>query len=371
VLNTFCQTFPHALIWYSEGNCFLVGSNQPIELDPTGIDRKLSDPNLPYDGLRKFGITGAKSIIGQLIVAEDAIHNLSNQGEKLPVNSLEKPIIEFYDLEDYQIPGLQRMKENLDFLISIRGEGRVEGMISQMPEFVRNSHEAEGEYLKGQRLFLANATHGEVDRHFKKALELDPDNPHLRHHISGHYLEAGISLMKGEDWRLAEFFISRAIEIWPHDAESRYRMGMIHMRQGRGRAALQEHEASLKLNPKRYHLRHSLADTYLINGMTSLVGRHYRILVEDRPQDPIALRGLGETLIQEGKIKEALSYCKKAYELEPDDSKTIDSYAWVLYKNGQVKQAREIVKDGGNYYIGSDSDPKQTRRIRREEILRN
>jgi spermidine synthase len=302
VLNTFCQTFPHALIWYSENNCFLVGSNEAIALKPEAIDRKLSDSAQPYDGLRKFGITSAASLLAQLVAAEDVIRELSTSDQKLVLNTMEKPIIEFYDLAAYQVPETERKRENLDFLLSIRGKGRVEQELNQMPNAVRTAHAAEATYLVAQRLVLKEAKRHEIERHFDKALDLDPDNPHLRHHIYGHYLETGKSLMDQANWERAKVYVSKAVELWPHDADARYRMGFIYMKLGRGEDALGEYEASLELNPKRLHLRQSLAETYLLNKMTEHAIRHYEIILEAHPDDVKARQGLQEALMQVEKL---------------------------------------------------------------------
>jgi spermidine synthase len=355
VLNTFCCTFPHALIWYGEGNCFLVGSNESIDLDPDAIERKLSDPNQPYDGLRKFGISSASSLLGQLISAEDAVLNRSSAGSPLAVNSLERPIIEFYDFSDYQLPRIERERHNLEFLLSLRGQGRISSALNEMPESVQVAHEATGIYFQGQRLVFAEARRSVLEPYFDRALATDPDNPHLRYQISGHYLETGITLMEQKKWDRAEIYLKRGVELWPDDADIRYRYGFVLMKLGRGEEALREYEASLKLAPERLSLRKSLADTYLLNKMIPEAVGHYQLILEKHPRDAKALRGMGECLIAQKRFADALDYCQQAYELMPDDPEIIDSYAWAAFQSGNRELSREIVRKGGNYLEHSES----------------
>lgn len=47
VLQTFTRVFPHVLLWYADGNCFLVGSNHEIAFDMAAIGRKLGEPEGP------------------------------------------------------------------------------------------------------------------------------------------------------------------------------------------------------------------------------------------------------------------------------------------------------------------------------------
>ena len=352
VLNTFCQTFPHALVFYAEKNCFLVGSNEPVTLDPGAIDQKLSDPRQPYDGLRKFGISSAASLIAQLVGDEDAIRDLSASGHELSINSMEKPIIEFYDLAAYQAPVIKTQQENLEFLISIRGQGKIKQILSQMPDRVKVAHEAEGLYLLGQRLVLAETKRAELENYFDKALDLDPDNQHLRHHIYPHYLKTGKTLMEHENWKRAEIYLSKSVETWPNDADAHYQLGFAYMVLGRGREALREYETSLRLDPKGLTHRHSLADTYLISKMNEDAIRHFKIILQNHPKDIQALRGMGEALIQQKNFQEALIYCQKAYVISPNTPEVIDSYAWAAYLSGNIDLARKIVSQKGTYPKG-------------------
>lgn len=60
-------------MWYAEGNFFLVGSNHEVVFDLAAIERKLSDSEGAFSGLRKFGITTAESLLSHVIAAEDVL----------------------------------------------------------------------------------------------------------------------------------------------------------------------------------------------------------------------------------------------------------------------------------------------------------
>jgi tetratricopeptide (TPR) repeat protein len=233
-----------------------------------------------------------------------------------------------------------------------------------MPESVQQARRGEGAYLLGQRLVLAEAKRSELEKYFDQALATDPDNLHLRHHIYGHYLETGLTLIEQGNWGRAETFLRRSVEIWPNDAEARYRLGFAYMKLGRGEEALREYEASLNLQPERLSLRHSLADTYLINKMTVEAIGHFRIILKSHPEDVKALRGMGEALFLVQNLEEALIYSQKAYELAPERPEVIDTYAWTVYSSGKQELARDIVNRGKNYYESSVS-----MKDRREIIL--
>ncbi len=55
------------------GHFFLVGSNHEVVFDLAAIERKLSDSEGAFSGLRKFGITTAESLLSHVIAAEDVL----------------------------------------------------------------------------------------------------------------------------------------------------------------------------------------------------------------------------------------------------------------------------------------------------------
>jgi tetratricopeptide (TPR) repeat protein len=66
----------------------------------------------------------------------------------------------------------------------------------------------------------------------------------------------------------------------------------------------------------------------------------YRDAVERWPDSAMSLNALGYTLADRtGKYKEAARLIKKALELQPESAAIIDSWGWVLYRQGEYEQA--------------------------------
>ena len=145
VSHTFTRVFPHALLWYADGNCFLVGSNREIAFDMEVIDRKLSEIEGPFAGLRKFGITTARSLLSHVIAAEDVLRAATVGA---PENSLERPVVESYDFRDYAAPEADRKLSNLEFFLSLRGQGSAGDRIRALPGKMAEAFASEGEYLQ-------------------------------------------------------------------------------------------------------------------------------------------------------------------------------------------------------------------------------
>jgi spermidine synthase len=362
VLKTFVGVFPEALLWYADGNCFLVGANDEIALDLQAIKKKLSDPKQPYDGLRKFGIDTPEALLSHLVAAEDVLSKYTAEAQK---NTLAKPVVEFYDFGDYATPAAQRQVRNLEFILSMRGQGAVGQRIEAMPKKVTKAYEAEAAYLAGRKLVLASGDKDRLEQHFDRALEIAPNNDDVRHHIFGHYLQSARDLMRVEKIREAEPFARRAVELWPNSAEARHRYGYILLQQEQIDEAIEQFEAAVAIEPELIPLHHQLASYYARNGQRDQAIDHLRAVLAAEPDDWKALNNLGNFLADRGKYEEALRLLKRAYKVAPENPNVIDSYAWITYQSGNQEAAREIVQESGQYAEGSAGMTK-----RRATILR-
>ncbi len=359
VLKTFTDVFPKAVLWYAqEGNCFLVGSNDEIVLDPDAIGRKLENSENPFDGLRKFGITTAESLLSHMVAAEDV---LKEQTVGVEENSMEKPIVEFYDYRDYAVPEVKRKLINLDFILSIRGSGSGGDRIKALSGEVATAYEAEGAYLQGQRAILSGGKTALANSHFESALAIAPNNQDLRYHIFGHKLQSAKDRILAQKYLEAEPYIRQAVELWPNSAEAHHRYGHILMMQKKFAEAVHEFEATVALAPERITLRHQLSSIYLSNRLDDKGISHLRAILEFEPGDLKALFNLGYLLAERKSFKEALDILKRAHAIAPRDPGVIDSYAWVTYQSGDLEGARSIVRDGGRYYEGNPELEKRRR----------
>ncbi len=350
VLRTFTRVFPHALLWYAEGNCFLVGSNHEIGFDLEAIDRKLSDPDGPFGGLRKFGITTAESLLSHVIAAEDVLREQTADAEE---NSLEKPVVEFYDFQDYAASEAERKLENLEFFFSVRGLGSAGDRINSLPAKMAAAYAAEGAYLSGRKLLLAGGDQALMEEHFARALSTDPDNQDIRYHIYGHAMQTVRNLMAAQQLTEAEPYISQAVRLRPNSTEARYRYGFLLMALNQPARAAREFEALVKLEPGNTAARHELASIYSANNQPDRAIGHLEAIVQVDSNDAGALFRLAHLVASKGAFYEALNHLKQAYDIAPQQPDVIDSYAWLSYLLKDLDTAQSVVRKGGLYYEGN------------------
>ena len=71
----------------------------------------------------------------------------------------------------------------------------------------------------------------------------------------------------------------------------------------------------------------------------------YEKVLENSPENLTALNGLGYVLTCMDKdLTRALTLCKKAVDMKPDNPAFLDSLSWVYYKLGLFKEAKNYIK---------------------------
>lgn len=361
VLRTFTGVFPHTLLWYAQGNCFLVGSNHEIDLDMAAVERKLSDSEGPFAGMRKFGVTTAPSLFSHLIAAEDV---LRAHTADVAENSLEKPVVEFYDFQDYAAPEVERKLNNLEFLFSVRGSGSAGDRIRALPAPVAAAYAAEGAYLKGRKLLLGGEDPTLVREQFDWALSRDPDSQSVRYHIYVHVMQTVRNLLVVQRFAEAEPYLRQAVDVRPDSTEARSQYGMVLMALNEPARAVREFEAVVALEPQNTEARHQLASIYSASGQPTRAILELRAILRANSKDAAALFSLAHLVAANRSLVEALDLFRQAYLIAPQQPEVIDSYAWLSYLMKDLEVAKSVVREGGLYYRGN---PEFTQR--RQTIL--
>lgn len=122
IMRTFLDVFPHASLWY-DGN-FMVGTRQPLSIDPASLDRLRSDP-ATRDALDAVGLTGFDVLRSWYTAGADEMRALAGEG---PLLTDDRPLVEYHHWlppPNQQPPlDLSSLKGDVDRIISSvqRGE---------------------------------------------------------------------------------------------------------------------------------------------------------------------------------------------------------------------------------------------------------
>lgn len=109
-------------------------------------------------------------------------------------------------------------------------------------------------------------------------------------------------------------------------------------------AAVEGLDEWIKSNPRDLRTRRVLALAYLKVGNIDLAISHHEALVEMSPRDVVILNNLAGLYDRRGD-KRAFEFAKRAYELAPEQAQTIDTYGWMLVRNGDVQQGLRLLRN--------------------------
>jgi spermidine synthase len=89
--RTFAESFPHVLVFHHMYDTFLVGSDQPLVLDPEAFENRLTSGNLRRD-LEKIGLGTLPEIYGTFLMDRDAALRFSAGA---PIVTDDRPLVEY------------------------------------------------------------------------------------------------------------------------------------------------------------------------------------------------------------------------------------------------------------------------------------
>ena len=114
--------------------------------------------------------------------------------------------------------------------------------------------------------------------------------------------------------------------------------------------AVKELQQALVMNAKLVPVRRALASIYASRGQVEQAMEQWKEALALDPNDFPTLVSYGLFLLKQQPGPEAAAYLRKAYQLDPEVPEVVDGYARALYLNGNISEARRIVRKGGDYY---------------------
>ncbi len=360
-VRTFLSEFPHVMLWYfppvgsfTMPNTFLVGSKEPLTIDPAWIDQVMLTDAGSFQGIRKYGLTDAGKVLAHFVADEGTLRRFLPSG---PINSFEHPYFEFYSPRDYAVPEAERALSNHEFLTAMRGpdfERYVIGGTSGQEAYgLKTAFQAEGVFLRGHEAVLRGLPAAEVNRYFDESLNTENQDGNLRDEIlSDLYSESRDSYFRG-DYQEALALISRAAGTFPESYEVHNDYGQMLWKMGQPDFAMSELQRSLALNPRFVPALRALASLSAERGQVSEATEEWKEALALDPNNVPTLIGYGIYLAELKSGAQATENVKKAYRLDPEDPAVIDGYARVEYLLGNFSEARRIVLKGGSYYKGN------------------
>ena len=360
-VRTFLHSFPHVTLWYfppigsfTMPNSFLVGSNDPVDIDPLRMEHAIEGDPGAFQGIRKYGLTNAASVLAHFVGDERTLLRGMPQG---PVNSFEEPFYEFYSPRDYAVSSRERALKNNELLMAMRGPD-FDHLVARKatgPDASRlnAAFQAEGIFLKAHEGELAGLPDSQLGGYYDRAIAAADWDDDLRNEIlSDLYSESREHYFRG-DYSEALSLIGRAAKVYPESSEVHNDYGRMLWRMNMPDPAVAEFRRSVELNPGFVAVRRTLASLYGSRGQLREAAQQWQGALALDPYNVPTLIGYGIFLAGAGAGTQAIDCVQKAYRLDPRDPDVIDGYARVEYMTGNLAEARRAVVKGGDYYQGN------------------
>jgi tetratricopeptide (TPR) repeat protein len=174
----------------------------------------------------------------------------------------------------------------------------------------------------------------EAAAYFRKGVELEPENPSVRHKL-------GTALALMGDARGAEEQFQIVARQSPTYAKAHYSLGLLMESSGRRQKALEELALAARHDPNYVDAHLRLAELLLQTGQpASALARYERAIAID-PRQPRARYGYAMALVRLGRYRDAHEWLTEAVRLHPDQPGFAHALARVL-----VAAPDDAVRDG-------------------------
>jgi spermidine synthase len=334
-IRTFLESFPHVMLWYfppvgrfTMSNTVLVGSNERIDPDPAWMREAMEKEPGAFQGIRKYGLTTADSVLAHFIVTDETLRKAFPRG---PVNSFERPYYEFYSPRDYAVPAPERTLANHELLMSFRGpdldklvkDGPSNPDLARLDETFR----AEGIFLNGLTFQLRGWPDQATLRYYDQAIGKAPWDRNLRNEF--------VALLNGEvrahyangDAAGAMALLRHAAEIYPEASEVHYDYALMLSYVKEADLAFKELLLALRFAPTSVPALRNLGVIYASRGEMEMAMAQWKKALAIDPDNVETLVYYGISLIDRRAGTEGVEYLRKAHRLAPKNPKVIEGYS--------------------------------------------
>lgn len=139
--------------------------------------------------------------------------------------------------------------------------------------------------------------------------------------------------------------IRRLREANPRQAENFWLLEVnLLLDQEQQQEALSTATEALEEHPDNIEIRYARAMLYDGIGQTADAEGDLRQIIEQEPENAVALNALGYILTtRTDRLREARGYIEKALRLDPDNPAILDSMGWVLFLEGQIEPSLDYL----------------------------
>ncbi len=182
-------------------------------------------------------------------------------------------------------------------------------------------------------LYLEGGRAAEAVVQFQQALKANPNSAHAQYGL-------GVALAGAGKPREAAAALEAAARLAPRDPAPLQALARLSSEQKRYDAALQSIDSAIALAPQSSQLQLDRGDILAMKGDLRGAEQAYRAAIERDASNATALNNVAWLLAdRKANLDEALSFARRAAELQPKNAGFADTLGWVYRARGQVAEA--------------------------------
>jgi tetratricopeptide (TPR) repeat protein len=278
---------------------------------------------------------GAESEVSQLNLLLAELYKSKGQNKKADLQFEES-------LQNPQVDTETKIRILMEMLSDAKSEERLaEILVNAQNIAQKDAQSAQARVLIGDILLTQNKL-AEARQAYLQGLELAPEMFQVWIQV----LQISSRLQEA-DWLIQD--ADRALELYPNQALVWMYLGAGYFEKRDYEHALESFETgqSMAIGNKALQLDFTvrIADCY--NGLKQYrkADELYEQVLKAEPQHPQALNNYSYFLaLREERLEDARKMAQKLHQLQPEHIAYTDTYAWVLYKLGNYKEARKIIE---------------------------
>lgn len=177
----------------------------------------------------------------------------------------------------------------------------------------------------------------EASKHYKVALESDPDNAAIHDDLGMVYFA-----MRRVHEAIAEY--RKAIELDPEESRPYDNMGTALLNVNKVDEAVLYYKKAAELSPDDPVTHNNIGNVYALQGNLQEAVKYYRISLKSAPDDPDTLNNIANALSGLGRYEEAEENYRRSLKIVPQNAGTHVNLGLCLESQGKLEQAQAEYK---------------------------
>lgn len=217
---TYVEVFPHVCAWFINADLFLIGSNEPLWLDPAAAEKRLGNPEL-RGALEAAGFHDLEELYACFIMDDAALRAFAEGGTPM---TDDRPWAEFIAPKLVYERTVQQSLELLQRHAASPLPLLVPGTDPALAARIERRHRARLHDFEGLIVYYGDPVIGsEAFDAFDRSLDIDPAHFNSRYYMKQIALQQSERYIAWEMWEEAAHLLGRSLHRMPDDPELRAR----------------------------------------------------------------------------------------------------------------------------------------------------